>query len=139
MLWIKYFLILLEYNMNIMKLRNVLYPFSFGMIATGILLLSSCKKEAGPVPKCGVQLFDGENYKDDFANLDGSGSYANLNNLPNTDINWDNEADAIKTGTNSTVTLWDHVNFQGDSLVLQPGSEEPKLNFSMRSMRIVCQ
>lgn len=103
-----------------------------------MLLFFSCYKKAGPVPSCGIQLFDGENYKDNFVSLEGSGSYTNLKNLPNTDEDWTKEADAVKVGKNSTVTFWTGENYQGDSLVLQPGKELAKLNFKMQSMRIEC-
>lgn len=108
------------------------------LLFASFVFFASCKKKAGSVPDCGIQLFDGENYKDDYVTLDGSGSYSNLTDLPNTGENWDNEADALKTGTSATLTIWTQKNFQGDSVVFQPGNEEPSLNVGMRSLKITC-
>ena len=115
--------------------RNV-----FGVLIVLSFFLVSCDKEnISPVPSCGVQLFDGDHFKDNYITIKGQGEYSSLKNLPNAKENWNDEADALKTGTNSTVIVWNQENYKGDSLVFSPGTEEPSLQFEMRSMKISCK
>lgn len=89
------------------------------------------------VAACSVQLFDGDNFKDDHITIKEPGEYENLDDLPGSDgKNWTDEADSFKVGKNTTVTVWTETDFKGDSKVYEAGDyksvDEPY------SMKIEC-
>ena len=90
-----------------------------------------------PESECYVHLFDGENFTDDIIIVEGPGNFPNLENLPDADKNWSNEADSFKSGKNTIVTLWTDTNFEGDAIVFEKGTEEPSID-EPRSMKIRC-
>lgn len=86
---------------------------------------------------CYIQLFDGNNFKDDSLIVEGAGEYSDLSDLPGADgKDWTDEADSFIVGEGTTVTVWTQTNFQGDSTVYQAGKhatvDEPY------SMKITC-
>lgn len=89
------------------------------------------------IPDCAVQLFDGDNYKDDTIVIDGPGEFPNLENLPGADKNWNDEGDSFKAGKNATVTFWTKTNFQGDSITFKKGEQRPSVD-EPSSMKIKC-
>lgn len=111
-----------------------------------VALLASCSSDddnggINPPPdngaSCYVQLFDGNNFKDDSIMVEGPGEYADLSDLPNADgTDWTDEADSFKVGDSTTLTVWTETNFQGDSTVYEAG-EYPSVD-EPYSMKIVC-
>ncbi len=87
---------------------------------------------------CYVWLYDGDNFTDDNVQISGPGEFANLKTVPNTDKDWDDEADAMKVGPATTVTIWEDQNFQGRSATFNAGQELPDLEFEPRSIKIKC-
>lgn len=119
-------------NLKLVNLTWILI-FSFAMVTT------SCSSDDDntngnppddPAGSCYVELFDGDNFKDDHFVLEGEGEYPNLDNLPGADgKNWTDEADSFKVGPSTTMTVWTQTNFEGDSTVYEagdyPSEEEP--------------
>lgn len=103
----------------------------------------SCKNDdnnktgLADTPDCAVQLFDGNNYTDDTILIQGPGEFPNLETLPGSGKNWNDEADSFKAGKNASVTMWSKTNFQGDSITYEKGAHKPTIN-EPSSMKIRC-
>ncbi len=87
---------------------------------------------------CSVQLFDGDNFKDDNTIVQGPGEFPDLSKLPGATKNWDDEADSFKVAEGTVLTVWTIKNFEGDSVIYSgpmdvPSADEP------RSMKIRCK
>lgn len=86
---------------------------------------------------CFIELFDGDNFKDDSIKVEGPAEYADLDNLPNSnDKNWTDEADSFKVGPNTRVTVWTQRNFEGESTQYEEG-EYPSVD-EPYSLKIEC-
>lgn len=88
---------------------------------------------------CYVWLFDGDNFTDDKVQITGPAELSSLKSVPGSTKDWDDEADALKVGPSSTVTIWKDQNFQGESVSFQGGEEIPKLKFEPKSLKIMCK
>lgn len=106
------------------------------------LLTAGCKKDQNKNPEqaeaCEVQLFDGDNFKDDHITLKGPGEFPDMNKLPGAKKDWDDEADSFKAGKNAIVTIWTAPDFEGDSTVYDAGAQKATLSNEPRSMKIRC-
>lgn len=111
------------------------------------LLLASCSSDddnnddattLDPLESCQVQLFDGDNFKDDQIVINGPGEFSDLSDLPNSDEkDWTDEADSFRVGEHTTVTVWTAINFEGDSTVYEAG-DYPSVD-EPYSLKITCQ
>lgn len=117
----------------------------FTLIALFTLTFMSCKDDdddntvpAEPDNGCYVQLFDGDNYKDDHITIKGAGEFRSLDSLPGANKNWNDEADSFKAGKNTVVTFWTKTNFEGDSIVYKKGAKMPSVD-EPSSMKIRCK
>lgn len=107
------------------------------------LLFFGCKKDEDKDPNdpdgsCYVHLYDGDNFTDDNVIVKGPAEFSSLKRLPNSNKDWSDEADALKVGPNTTVTIWSEEDFKGESATFQAGAEEPDLDHEPRSMKITC-
>lgn len=127
-------------------MKNLMRPRFVMLFALSSFLLLSCAKDNNPGDdngnddpenSCYVILFDGDNYTDDTILVKGSGEFSNLNNLPNSDKDWDDEADSFKAGKNTTVTFYSEPDFKGESVTYEKGAQKPSVD-EPRSMKIVC-
>lgn len=101
--------------------------------------ISGCEsKVTEPSSSCYVRLYDGDNFTDEQIVVNGPGSFSDLKNLPGANENWSGDADALKTGPKSTVTVWPEEGFKGTSATFDAGAEIPKLQIDIKSMKIVC-
>lgn len=114
------------------------------VIALFALSLISCssddddtKPPVEPESDCYVQLFDGDNFKDDNITIDGPGEFSTLENLSGANKDWNDEADSFKAGKNTTITFWTKTNFEGDSITFEKGAEVPSVD-EPSSMKIKC-
>ncbi len=86
---------------------------------------------------CFIELFDGDNFKDDHLKVEGPADYADLSDLPNADgFDWTDEADSFKVSKGATVTIWTATHFKGDSTVYDSG-DYPSEN-EPNSLKIKC-
>lgn len=95
---------------------------------------------AGGGEGCWVHLFEEENFdeSDEHFRLTQPGRYADLDALPGTDEDWDDEAESIRVGPAATVTLFADSDFQGETLELGPGSERADLGEEPESLELRC-
>lgn len=72
---------------------------------------------------CFIELFDGDNFKDDSIKVNGPAEYSDLSDLPDANgMDWTDEADSFKVSKDATVTVWTETNFEGDSTVYDAGN-----------------
>lgn len=123
------------------KVKNILAGI---VILTSSILLMSCKKDKNnnntppdEVNGCYVQLFDGDNYKDDNIIIKGPGDFGDLSKLPGTDKDWTDEADSFKSGENTTVTFYSEPNFGGTATTYDKGAQKPSVD-EPQSIKIAC-
>ncbi len=81
---------------------------------------------------CHVILFDSEDFDESDSRylINQPGQYASLAGLPGTDRDWTGEADSIRVGSGSTVTIWPEPDFSGTPVTLPPGTEIPDIEMS---------
>lgn len=115
-------------------------PLIISFFGMSLLLLTCAGKndvKSNNETECYVHLFDGKNFKDDNIIVNGPGEFPNLENLPGTTKDWDDEADSFKSGKNTTVIFWTEKNFRGDSVVYKNGANSRNI-YEPRSMKIIC-
>lgn len=122
------------YIMKFLKKRVFVF---FGIFS--IVLFLSCSKDGrNHVPGCSVQLFDGDNFTDDYVIINGPGDFSNLRNLSGTNKDWDDEADALIVGSRASVKVWSKNDFKGKSATFGPNSEIADLDIDIKSLEISC-
>lgn len=120
-----------------------LYPFILVFSLTAVLA-TACSNDdnddhnnPGTEKGCYIELFDGDNFKDDHIKIEGAGEYPDLSDLPGSDgRDWTDEADSFKVGSEASVTVWGHTNFEGDSTVYTSG-DYPSVD-EPHSLKISC-
>lgn len=125
--------------MRLLKLYPIALVFSLSAV-----LATACSNDdnddhndPGTQKGCYIELFDGDNFKDDHIKIEGEGEYADLSNLPGSNgKDWTDEADSFKVGSDASVTVWVHTNFEGDSTVYS-GGDYPSVN-EPQSLKIIC-
>lgn len=124
--------------MNLFKSVSLMLLFIIGISFAGCSSDDDSSNHSGdPEGECYVHLFDGDNFKDDDIKIEGEGEYPDLSNLPGADgKDWTDEADSFKVGANTTLTVWTHTNFAGDSTVYEAG-EYPSVD-EPYSIKIKC-
>lgn len=97
---------------------------------------SSASSDGG---QCSVHLFDADDFdaSDDNFELTEAGKYKDLSDLPGAGDDWTDEADSIKVGSGTNVTIWSEPNFKGKSQKLKPGSKHSGLD-EPSSMKVTC-
>lgn len=133
--------------MSTTKTRDTALRYGLRLIAVPFVALAAmaCTSDANSPSRttldlgdCSVQLFDGDNFKDDNIIVQGPGEFADLSKLPGATKNWDDEADSFKVAEGTVLTVWTKKNFEGDSVIYNgpmdvPSADEP------RSMKISCK
>lgn len=124
--------------------RNILNYVFITLLVVSVPIFQSCKSDDDGngngktgIADCTVQLFDGDNYKDDHITIKGPGEFPDLSKLPGSNKNWNDEADSFKAGKNVTVTMWTKTNFEGESVTYKKGAHEPSID-EPSSMKIEC-
>lgn len=111
--------------------------FASAALLTAGLAFAGCADDDNLPGSCYVQLYDGDNFKDDNIVVDQPGEYKNLKNLPGANgKDWTDEADSLRVGKGTKLTAWHEENFKGESKTYDPGDyksvDEPS------SMTIEC-
>jgi hypothetical protein len=95
----------------------------FGGIA---LMLAGCDSPARPInPACVIELYDGQNFTGAALQLQGPGSFPELEGLNGRD--WDNEISSVRTGPACWAILYQDEGFSDRRMVIPPNSMLPNL------------
>jgi hypothetical protein len=96
-------------------------------------------QDGGQASGCFLIMYDGDNFEDTRITIRGAGEWKNLRNVPEArEKDWDGEADSFKVGPNATVQAWKGENFTGESRSFPPGTQQPKVDFEFKSLKIRC-
>ena len=69
-------------------------------------------------------------YEDWLFGGEKKGIPAHEEHMDLTQIGWNDCISSVKAGYLAPITLWEHINRQGDSLTIMPGTEHPALTFA---------
>jgi len=88
-----------------------------------------------------IPFFAGDDFdeNDDNFTLTEPGEYESRKGLPGADQDWTDEADSLKVGESTSVTVYSEENFEGDSQDLDPGTEQPDADLSPQPLKMTCE